>query len=408
MTTMMRNAWLISLALMSPAQAEPNNHAPPAQAQGVGSADPVAPQEAPALPVSASHATPASHAAPAPLLSNADVLLRLRDGNTRYVAGMSQFRLLDSDRRCDTFHHGQHPIATVLSCADSRVPVEHLFDAGVGELFVIRVAGNVASSEGIASIEYASGHLGSNVIVVMGHTKCGAVGAALDNAQLEGHLPKLLEQIKPAVDAVRSPSIERSRQLDRAVESNVRLVQRRLIEQSDEIKRLVSLGTVEVHGAIYDLHNGIVLWLGPHPLQSELIGGLASDKTVEMLTDQRVVSTEVHGPVPAHAYAPAAQAPTKSHVAVDAHAAGDSHTPGDHSALTHDKPTKAASHENDSHSDAGHADTGHDQQAADPNASAADKQGLLVPAAFMLGGVALSTGILFALRGRRVPASATT
>jgi carbonic anhydrase len=396
---MKRYVWIMTLALVAPVlgEADPAPTADVSPGYAVSSI-PSATQDHGVASTPSVHETTV-HPAPAPMVSPAEVLLRLRDGNTRFVAGMSQFRQLDSDRRCDTYHNGQQPLATILSCSDSRVPVEHLFDAGVGELFVIRVAGNIATPDGIASIEYASGHLGSNVVVVMGHTRCGAVTAALDHTQLEGHLPKLIEQIMPAVDAVRSPSLERTRQIDRAVESNVRLAQRRLIEQSEEIKRLVSLGTVEVHGAIYDLHNGIVLWLGPHPQQSELLGGVASSRPIELLTDHRVASTEAHTPASQYGSAPSHATPVSSAApkSIKPPASGDSH------ASAQDVQPALAADNAASLADAKHADAGHKATASDPNASAAEKHGLIVPAAFMLGGVALSTGILFALRSRRAP-----
>ncbi len=131
---------------------------------------------------------------------NADEALHLLlAGNERFAAGKPEHPHTDLSRVESTAKNGQAPFAAVLSCADSRVPVETVFDRGVGDLFVVRVAGNVADSGTLASVEYAAEHLHTPLVVVMGHTQCGAVKAAVDNAQLDGSLPALIDLIRPAV-----------------------------------------------------------------------------------------------------------------------------------------------------------------------------------------------------------------
>jgi len=123
----------------------------------------------------------------------------LQNGNARYVRGDRKFAHLDRRRVAETAQ-AQEPFATVLACSDSRVPVEHVFDAGIGDLFVVRVAGNVCSNHEIASIEYGVEHLKTPLVVVLGHTHCGAVTAVVENADVRGKFPHLAEHIIPAYE----------------------------------------------------------------------------------------------------------------------------------------------------------------------------------------------------------------
>src|SRR5688572_831747 len=144
---------------------------------------------------------PAPAAAAAPQAVTADQALKsLASGNERFVASTSEHPRTDQDRRRLTYSGGQHPIATVLSCSDSRAPVEIVFDQGIGDLFVVRVAGNVSDVDEIATIEYGVGHLHTPLIVVLGHTKCGAVTAVVDGAELHGNLALLVDNIIPAAE----------------------------------------------------------------------------------------------------------------------------------------------------------------------------------------------------------------
>ena len=186
-------------------------------------------------------------------------LKRLQDGNARFVAGQSKHPHETSDWRHD-LEKEQHPYAVVIGCSDSRVPPELVFDQGFGDLFVIRVAGNVVDTDVIASVEYAIDHLDTELIVVMGHSNCGAVTATLDclaNAEGEpAEVVSLLYQIEPAIVGI-SKDWPRQTQIDRAVKRNVELAVRRLSRVPDLWHR-IKAGTIKVVGALYDMHTGKV------------------------------------------------------------------------------------------------------------------------------------------------------
>lgn len=182
-----------------------------------------------------------------PLHENADPLHRLEDGNRRFASGAARHPHQTSERRSEV-SQTQHPFAVVLSCADSRVAPEIVFDQGLGDLFVVRVAGNIADDPGLASIEYAVDHLHASLVVVMGHQRCGAVDAALHGGPLPGHLPSLTKEIGPAVaEAQGMPGDV----LDNAVRANVRRVVRRLKDSLHHPDLIVV-------GAYYDLDTGRV------------------------------------------------------------------------------------------------------------------------------------------------------
>lgn len=144
-----------------------------------------------ASPVFASHSGPG--------ISPEEAMKKLADGNSRYAAGACLHSDINQARRTETAQKGQHPIATILSCSDSRVPPEYIFDQGIGDLFVIRVAGNVADTDEIGSAEYGVDHLGTPVLMVLGHSKCGAVTAVATGTEVHGSIPALVENIKPAL-----------------------------------------------------------------------------------------------------------------------------------------------------------------------------------------------------------------
>lgn len=188
---------------------------------------------------------------------NADeALKRLMDGNARFVALKQQHPNLHIDRRL-ALRQKQEPFAIILGCADSRVSAELVFDAGLGDLFVCRVAGNVADDAVLGSIEYAVEHLGSNLIMVLGHARCGAVAAAVNVVEkdiaLSGHVNSLIEAIEPAVHAVKG---EGGDLVDAAVRENVRRVVARLRRTRPILHKAVESGRVKVVGARYDLDNG--------------------------------------------------------------------------------------------------------------------------------------------------------
>lgn len=205
-----------------------------------------------------------------------DPLKQLRDGNQRWIADQCTNQRSDKARRQDTAANGQHPFAIVLTCSDSRIPVERVFDQGVGDLFVIRVAGNVCGESETASIEYAAGHLHVPLLVVMGHSGCGAVTAAVEKARGHGSIPALLARIRPAVTAARKANSElRDKALvSAAINANVWQSVEDLLGRSEEIRGLVREGRLKVVGGVYDIDSGKVDWLGTHPdLESLLDAG---------------------------------------------------------------------------------------------------------------------------------------
>jgi carbonic anhydrase len=197
----------------------------------------------------------------------------LKDGNARYASGQSTHPNQSSERRAETVKGGQHPFATIVGCSDSREPLELIFDQGVGDIFVIRVAGNVAGPDELATIEYGVGHLNTPVLLVLGHTSCGAVTAAAQNAKLHGNLPFLINQIKPAVAKAKSssPTASGDELVSKSIKANVWLTMENTFRKSAEVRELVGKGKLLVIGGIYDLHTGQVNWLGAHPDQAKLL-----------------------------------------------------------------------------------------------------------------------------------------
>jgi carbonic anhydrase len=191
----------------------------------------------------------------------AEALRRLREGNDRFVAGEASV-----DRSyADMLGHlvdGQQPYATILCCSDSRVPPELVFDAGLGDLFVVRVAGNVVSAEVAGSLQYAGVHLGTPLFVVMGHEGCGAVHAALDTlvrgARQSSRIQALVDSIVPGLGGL-DLQIDPVELMSKAVEANVRWTLRQ-IEQAPETAAALAAGRRLV-GAIYDLQSGRVRFL---------------------------------------------------------------------------------------------------------------------------------------------------
>ena len=188
-------------------------------------------------------------------MNSEEILQRLKDGNSRYVNDKLEHNLQDFNRRSD-LTSGQSPFAIVLSCADSRVVPELAFDTGLGELFVVRVAGNIANSSSIASIEYAVAHLGSKVIVVMGHQSCGAVTAAVNGGDNGYNLNHLLSHITPAVSASGEGAA-----IDDVVRKNAEMTKEELISRSGIISEAVASGKVKVVPAYYNLDGGKVDFL---------------------------------------------------------------------------------------------------------------------------------------------------
>lgn len=199
------------------------------------------------------------------------VIAILREGNRRFVSGQPEYPNRDVERRRLTAADGQEPFATVLACSDSRVPVEVIFDRGIGDLFVIRVAGNVAGNSELASLEYGVTHLHTPLLVVLGHSHCGAVTAVARNAELHGHLPVIAEKIRPAVLQAKTENPPADELVAKAVEANVWQTLGDIIRQSSAIRERLAARQIIALGAVYHLESGEVAWLGPHPQETQLI-----------------------------------------------------------------------------------------------------------------------------------------
>jgi carbonic anhydrase len=193
-----------------------------------------------------------------PGVAPAEAISKLKEGNRRYTSGNLQHPGQTTERRTE-LAKSQHPFAVILSCSDSRVPPEIVFDQGLGDLFVVRVAGNVINDDGLGSIEYAIDHLGTRLIVVLGHQRCGAVKAAKETiaakGKAPGHIESLVTAIKPAVEATVKDD------LDTTVKANVKNVVQALRSSTPILKAKVDSGDVQVIGGYYSLDAGAVTFL---------------------------------------------------------------------------------------------------------------------------------------------------
>jgi len=189
--------------------------------------------------------------------SAAEVLAELKAGNEHHATKHYQHPHQTAARQRE-LTTTQHPHATILSCADSRVAPEIVFDQGLGDLFDVRVAGNIAGDAEIASIEYAADHLGVPVLVVLGHQRCGAVTAATEPGEAPGHLPVLIAAIRPAVEQARGMPGDT---IDNAVRINVENVVRQLTGSQPVLAGLTAAGRLQVVGAVYSLDTGKIEWL---------------------------------------------------------------------------------------------------------------------------------------------------
>ena len=181
-------------------------------------------------------------------MSAAKAVEKLKEGNEKYLETLTGMGDVSKESRMRTYLHGQHPYAIVVTCSDSRVIPESIFSAGIGDLFVIRLAGNVIDDHQLGSIEYAAGHLGCRLIVVLGHTHCGAVDASM-NSDPEGYIKFITDEIKRAIGDEKD---ER-----KACEKNVwQSIQ--MIEHSLEIHHIEDEIGLRVVGAMYDIETGKV------------------------------------------------------------------------------------------------------------------------------------------------------
>src|SRR5207249_3280599 len=213
----------------------------------------------------ATAAQPGHSAAPTARPTDAKSALDLlMQGNERFVSGNFVTRDLSSAKRTE-LAGGQHPFAVVLTCSDSRVAPELLFDQSIGDIFVIRVAGNVTDKAGLGSIEYAAEHLNTPLILVLGHEKCGAVTAATKGDAAEGNIQFLVNEIKPAVQKAKTLGGDL---VEKSVDENVRYVVSTMPARSEIINKLLKEGKVKLAGGTYSLSTGkvnIVSELGGSP-----------------------------------------------------------------------------------------------------------------------------------------------
>ena len=189
-------------------------------------------------------------------LTSKDAHKILVEGNNRFVHNRKAQRNLN-DQVIET-SEGQYPFAVILSCIDSRVPAELVFDQGIGDIFSVRVAGNIVNEDILGSMEYACKVAGSKILVVMGHTKCGAVTAACNHVEL-GNITPLLEKIKPAVNAIEANLSEKETiPIEEVAALNVKLSIDRIRKESPILSELEKEGTIEIVGAMYDVATGKV------------------------------------------------------------------------------------------------------------------------------------------------------
>lgn len=197
----------------------------------------------------------------------------LQEGNLRYVADCPLYPNVNKNRRIVTTRQGQKPFVTILSCSDSRVPVEQILDRGIGDVFVVRVAGNVVGETGLASVEYAVDCLRAPLFVVMGHTNCGAVTAVVNASLNGGSLERVAEKISAAVERTKKAGLKASDDgfLVEAIKANIWKAIEDTLSASSCIRQKTNTGELKVVGALYDIETGKIEWMGPHPEQASLL-----------------------------------------------------------------------------------------------------------------------------------------
>jgi carbonic anhydrase len=209
------------------------------------------------------------------MISAQEALERLREGNRRFVSGVRSVDALTSQTQRDELVAGQHPFAVILGCSDSRVPVEIIFDQGLGDLFVIRVAGNIVAASQIGSIEFAAEQFDTRLVVVLGHSRCGAVQATLDELQRPTQdqsrsLRSIVDHIRPAVEELLTTELRRDPEalVQQAVRANVRASARSLRQGSEVLEELIQGHGLVVVGAEYSLETGVVDFFDGVPASS--------------------------------------------------------------------------------------------------------------------------------------------
>jgi carbonic anhydrase len=199
------------------------------------------------------------------MISALEAFERLREGNRRFVSGLLSVETFMTQTRRAELVESQEPFAVILGCSDSRVPVETVFDQGVGNLFVIRVAGNIAASSQIGSVEFAAERFGTRLVVVLGHTRCGAVQATLEELQRPAenqsrNLRSIVDRVRPSVEGLLSTELRHDREalMEQAVRANVRVTAGHLRNGSEILEQLIHTDGLKVVGAEYSLETGVV------------------------------------------------------------------------------------------------------------------------------------------------------
>ena len=213
-----------------------------------------------------------------------EALERLREGNRRFVSDVRSHENLTNEARRSALASGQEPFAIILGCSDSRVPAEIVFDQGLGDLFVIRVAGNIVAPSQIGSVEFAAERAGARLVVVLGHSQCGAILATLDELQrpTEKHsrnLRSIVDRVRPSVEELLSTDLkyDRDELVRQAVRANVRASANQLRHGSDIVEDLIQNDGLCVVGAEYSLETGVVEFFDAPSDLSRRPGGLHTD-----------------------------------------------------------------------------------------------------------------------------------
>ena len=210
------------------------------------------------------------------MISAQQALERLREGNRRFVSGVRSVDALMGQTQRKELVAGQYPFAVILGCSDSRVPVEIVFDQGLGDLFVIRVAGNIVAASQIGSVEFAAEQFGTRLVVVLGHSRCGAVQATVDELQRptenqSRNLRSIVDHIRPAVEGLLTTDLRRDPEalVQQAVRANVRVSANSLRHGSGVLQELIQRQGLRVVGAEYSLETGAVDFFDGVPVTSQ-------------------------------------------------------------------------------------------------------------------------------------------
>jgi len=199
----------------------------------------------------------------------------LQEGNARFVEGkrVHPHEFLTHAR--ETAEYGQRPIATFLSCSDSRVPLEIIFDQSIGDLFSIRVVGNICRDSQLGSIEFGVKYTETSLCVVLGHTKCGAVTAACTGQGLEENIQALMQSIHPALERAQALTGKTGSEIiEVCCVENVFVQIETMFKKSEVLREAARQGELSIIGAVYDIETGLVTFLGPHPQNERLIHGI--------------------------------------------------------------------------------------------------------------------------------------